>query len=53
MENVKPRAEDNAPEIKATSFENEQEDAAALREVSEVRLDIESGTITLKLAAKK
>ena len=53
MENEKSRTEDDAPKTKPTSLEKERGETAVLRKVSEVRIDVESGTITLKLAAKK
>ena len=52
MENKKPQEENSALEIKPASHKNEHGETAALREVSEVRIDDESGTITLKLTAK-
>jgi hypothetical protein len=51
MENEKQRLENAAPETKAVSLGHGE--TAVPQEVSEVRIDVERGTITLKLAAKQ
>jgi hypothetical protein len=53
MENEKNPPESDTQKTETANLAKEQEKTAALPEVSEVRIDIEHGTITLKLAEKK